>query len=52
MTQAGMEDLARICTLCNDAKVVYEDGKFTRVGEPTEAALCVLVEKVRLSAMQ
>ena len=36
--------------LCNDAELKYDeaDQLFTRVGEPTEAALKVLVEKLGL----
>lgn len=37
----GMEQLAAVCTMCNDAEISYNDGAFTRVGEPTEAALKV-----------
>eukprot|EP00298_Acanthocystis_sp_HF-20_P005531 c15671_g1_i1.p1 GENE.c15671_g1_i1~~c15671_g1_i1.p1 ORF type:complete len:995 (-),score=470.58 c15671_g1_i1:117-3101(-) len=45
--EKGFETLAKICTLCNEAKVVYVDdkGRFDRIGEPTEAALKTLVEK-------
>jgi len=46
MSCDGWKDLARICSICNDARISYEDGQFIRVGEPTEAALCVLVEKM------
>lgn len=49
----GMEDfsksrvlLAQICSLCNEASIEYTKGKYVRVGEPTEAALKVLVEKM------
>ena len=42
----GMRSLAAVCTLCNDAEIGYADGAYTRVGEPTEAALKVLVEKI------
>ncbi|BGP53665.1 hypothetical protein JCM8202_003566 [Rhodotorula sphaerocarpa] len=40
--------LVQIAALCNDAKVAYsaENDTYTSVGEPTEAALRVLVEKV------
>jgi hypothetical protein len=33
-------------TLCNDATIKYSEGKYKRIGEPTEAALKVLVEKI------
>eukprot|EP00160_Parvularia_atlantis_P015995 Unigene4852_Nuclearia_a/m.14844 Unigene4852_Nuclearia_a/g.14844 ORF Unigene4852_Nuclearia_a/g.14844 Unigene4852_Nuclearia_a/m.14844 type:complete len:1054 (-) Unigene4852_Nuclearia_a:149-3310(-) len=41
-------ELAKICALCNDASVSYNPDKKTyeNVGEPTEAALKVLVEKL------
>ncbi|KAG9087429.1 hypothetical protein FS749_002923 [Ceratobasidium sp. UAMH 11750] len=40
--------LAEISALCNDAKIVYNEEKatYTNVGEPTEAALRALVEKI------
>ncbi|TMW59623.1 hypothetical protein Poli38472_004692 [Pythium oligandrum] len=38
--------LAKICSLCNESAIEYRDGKYYRVGEPTEAALKVLVEKI------
>ena len=34
------------CALCNDAEICYADGEYKRTGEPTEAALKVLVEKI------
>ena len=37
----GMLDLASVCALCNQAVILYKDGKYERVGEPTEAALKV-----------
>jgi Ca2+ transporting ATPase len=43
-----VQRLAEICVLCNDAKVVYNTEKdaYSNVGEPTEAALKVLAEKI------
>merc|ERR1719353_805735 len=41
-------DLAKVCALCNQSVIRYVDGKYERVGEPTEAALKVLVEKIGL----
>ncbi|KAG8954672.1 hypothetical protein FRC04_011105 [Tulasnella sp. 424] len=43
--------LAEISAICNDAKIVFTEDKnaFTNVGEPTEAALKVLVEKIGCS---
>ena len=34
--------------MCNDAEIGYDGEKYTRVGEPTEAALKILVEKMGL----
>ncbi|KAF8739469.1 hypothetical protein AX14_009452 [Amanita brunnescens Koide BX004] len=43
-----IQRLAEIGALCNDAKIVYHPDKniYGNVGEPTEAALKVLVEKI------
>ncbi|KAG7092288.1 hypothetical protein E1B28_008650 [Marasmius oreades] len=43
-----IQRLAEICSICNDARIVYNQDKhvYTNVGEPTEAALKVLVEKI------
>lgn len=30
MQQKGMEDIATVCTLCNEAKIIYQDGKYDR----------------------
>ncbi|CAL1704224.1 unnamed protein product [Somion occarium] len=40
--------LAEISSICNDARIVYhaEKGSYANVGEPTEAALKVLAEKL------
>ncbi|KAJ7685013.1 Ca-transporting ATPase [Mycena polygramma] len=44
----AIQRLAEISAVCNDAKIVYNEDKaaFANVGEPTEAALKVLVEKI------
>ena len=60
----AVAEVAAVCALCNDAKIVGRDEKvessqkkkksklsdtekaYGRVGEPTEAALCVLAEKL------
>jgi len=44
----GVLDLAKVCSLCNQATVQYREGAYERVGEPTEAALKVVVEKIGL----
>ncbi|GLB35358.1 putative this magnesium-dependent enzyme catalyzes the hydrolysis of ATP coupled with the transport of calcium [Lyophyllum shimeji] len=43
-----VQRLAEIAAICNDAKIVYnaEKDTYINVGEPTEAALKVLVEKI------
>lgn len=50
MQSLALQDIALICSICNDAKLVYDvendNKKFGIVGEPTEAALKVLVEKM------
>lgn len=40
--------LAEICSICNDAKIVFNSNlnTYIRIGEPTEAALKCLVEKL------
>eukprot|EP00761_Pharyngomonas_kirbyi_P004099 gb/GECH01004103.1/.p1 GENE.gb/GECH01004103.1/~~gb/GECH01004103.1/.p1 ORF type:complete len:1012 (+),score=258.84 gb/GECH01004103.1/:1-3036(+) len=49
-SQPSLETIAKICSLCNDAGITYDDLNFRydRIGEPTEAALKVLVEKIGL----
>ncbi|KAJ7219107.1 Ca-transporting ATPase [Mycena pura] len=44
----AIQRLAEISSVCNDAKIVFNADKavYTNVGEPTEAALKVLVEKL------
>ncbi|KAI9508835.1 Ca-transporting ATPase [Russula earlei] len=46
-----VQRLAEICAICNDAKIVYDvdRGAYGNIGEPTEAALKVLVEKIGFS---
>jgi Ca2+ transporting ATPase len=39
-------ELAKICTLCNDASLESKSGVISKVGESTEAALKVLAEKI------
>ncbi|CAO1616459.1 unnamed protein product [Sympodiomycopsis kandeliae] len=40
--------LATICAVCNDSKIsVDEHGNYAAIGQPTEAALKVLVEKLK-----
>ncbi|KAF9583894.1 hypothetical protein BGW38_008182 [Lunasporangiospora selenospora] len=43
-----LSDIAQICAVCNNSSIAYnpETSVYTNVGEPTEAALKVLVEKM------
>ncbi|KAI8361710.1 SERCA-type calcium-translocating P-type ATPase [Blakeslea trispora] len=43
-----LHDVALVCSLCNDARIVYDESgnSYNCIGEPTEAALQVLVEKL------
>ncbi|KAF9533483.1 Ca-transporting ATPase [Crepidotus variabilis] len=43
-----LQRVAEISSLCNDSKIVYHSDKaaYTNIGEPTEAALRVLAEKI------
>lgn len=44
----GLEEVATICAMCNDSSVDYNESKdiYEKVGEATETALSVLVEKI------
>ena len=46
----AIQELAIICALCNDSGVDYNDAKkhYEKVGEATETALVVLVEKLNV----
>eukprot|EP01012_Entosiphon_sulcatum_P024230 TRINITY_DN2940_c0_g1_i1.p1 TRINITY_DN2940_c0_g1~~TRINITY_DN2940_c0_g1_i1.p1 ORF type:complete len:1082 (-),score=220.31 TRINITY_DN2940_c0_g1_i1:170-3415(-) len=50
----GFHDVARVCALCNDASLEFDTktNSVTKVGEATEAALRVLVEKIGLPSKQ
>ena len=45
---SSLEEIALISSLCNDASIDYNDirSSYERIGEPTEAALIVLAEKI------
>jgi len=47
-TTGNLITMAEICSLCNEAIIKYKEGAYVRVGEPTEAALKCLVEKMGL----
>lgn len=42
----NLETLAEVCALCNDARIEFKTGHHKAVGQPTEAALLVLAEKL------
>lgn len=52
-TSNSLSDVAKIAALCNDSKLDYDhtSKKFTYLGEPTEAALRVLVEKIGVKSI-
>jgi Ca2+-transporting ATPase len=43
-----LQDVCKVCSLCNESMIEYdgESERYVRVGEPTEAALKILVEKI------
>ena len=47
-SDTSLTEIARICAMCNEASIHYDakQKRFQAVGEPTEAALKVLVEKL------
>lgn len=49
---ASVVDCSAVCAMCNDARLTRDEGTgaFARVGEPTEAALKVLCEKIGIPA--
>ncbi len=52
MKLPGWQYLAQVCAMCNDAHIAFQDGKYIRSGEPTEAALSVLVEKLGVPGLE
>lgn len=45
---SNVQSLAEVCAVCNDAKIAVDaNGVHTSLGQPTEAALKVLVEKIQ-----
>eukprot|EP00045_Choanoeca_perplexa_P012053 m.130048 g.130048 ORF g.130048 m.130048 type:complete len:1008 (+) comp15868_c0_seq1:140-3163(+) len=42
-------ELAGICSICNESSVEYSNGVYAKIGEPTETALVVLVEKLNVT---
>lgn len=49
-----LQELNAICSLCNDSSIDYNEGKhvYEKVGEPTEVALVVLVEKMNIKGLK
>ncbi|MBM3897783.1 MAG: cation-translocating P-type ATPase [Thaumarchaeota archaeon] len=47
---AELENLAVASVLCNDSKLQQEEGKWIVAGDPTEGALVVLAEKMKLNS--
>lgn len=45
-----MQTLAEVCALCNDARIEFKAGHHRAVGQPTEAALLVLAEKLGVAS--
>lgn len=45
---ANLQSIAKIAALCNDAGIAYTGNQHCSIGVPTEAALKVLVEKMKL----
>jgi Ca2+ transporting ATPase len=47
----ALTELSTICAMCNDSSVDYNAGKdiYEKIGEPTEVALTVLVEKLNVT---
>eukprot|EP00923_Selenidium_pygospionis_P039487 GHVN01068624.1.p1 GENE.GHVN01068624.1~~GHVN01068624.1.p1 ORF type:complete len:931 (-),score=145.09 GHVN01068624.1:1019-3811(-) len=43
---SGRDFFVKCACMCNESKIEYREGKFMRHGEPTEAAIRVLVEKI------
>jgi Ca2+ transporting ATPase len=49
----GINALVEVCAICNDSKIsVDESGTYSAIGQPTEAALKVLVEKIQHHSKQ
>lgn len=43
---AALKSVATICALCNDSTVMMKGETFKAIGQPTEAALLILAEKI------
>jgi len=49
-SQENLKCIAEVCALCNDAVLEFKQGHYRAVGQPTEAALLVLAEKLGVPA--
>ena len=51
--QDHLEELAQICSMCNDSAIDYNESKqvYEKVGEAMDTALTVLVEKLNVSTI-
>jgi len=49
-----LQELNLICSMCNDSSIDYNEMKhiYEKVGEPTEVALIVLVEKMNIPGLK
>ena len=50
-TSETLQQIAEVCALCNDSRLAYDKktNTYSSIGEPTEGALRVLVEKIGCS---
>jgi len=46
---SSVSELATICSICNDSSLDLNNGKYQKIGEATETALVVLVEKLNVT---
>lgn len=51
-TMPVVKELSTIASLCNDSSVDYSDGKYSKIGEATETALVVMVEKINSEGLE
>jgi len=49
---ANLKAMSKVCALCSGADIEFKKGMYRAVGEPTEAALKVLAEKIGLADMK
>lgn len=52
--EPAVAELTRICALCNESNILYNESQqsYEKTGEPTEAALKVLAEKVGIPDLE